>query len=50
MLVTGDNMGQLLLLGLDGQKVCVDKVHNLNVKRLIIRLYFNCTRGIYIVF
>lgn len=23
MLVTGDNVGQLLLLGLDGQKVCV---------------------------
>lgn len=23
MLVTGDNVGELLLLGLDGQKVCV---------------------------
>ncbi|KAM7396802.1 hypothetical protein PAMP_019813 [Pampus punctatissimus] len=31
MLVTGDNMGQLLLLGLDGQKIFSDKLHKAKV-------------------
>lgn len=30
MLVTGDNMGQLVLLGLDGQKVCRHKVNQVD--------------------
>ncbi|KAM3609740.1 uncharacterized protein V6R79_019654 [Siganus canaliculatus] len=31
MLVTGDNVGQLLLLGLDGQKIFSDKLHKAKV-------------------
>ncbi|TKS73520.1 DNA damage-binding protein 2 [Collichthys lucidus] len=31
MLVTGDNMGQLVLLGLDGQKIFSDKLHKAKV-------------------
>ncbi|XP_069384721.1 DNA damage-binding protein 2 isoform X2 [Paralichthys olivaceus] len=31
MLVTGDNMGQLLLLGLDGQKIFSNKLHKAKV-------------------